>query len=159
MLRSKIKSPHSLKIIFSQLKKRGERIVFTNGCFDLLHFGHVSYLREAKKRGDVLVVGVNSDTSVRRIKGKNRPIIDEKNRLSVIAALESVDYVVLFSEDTPLNLIKALRPDILVKGADWDKKDIVGADFVSSYGGEVIVIKLSKGYSTTKIIRKIAKTF
>jgi len=159
LLNSKLKNLPSLKIISSQLKKKGKRIVFTNGCFDLLHFGHVNYLHQAKKRGDILVVGVNSDRSVKRIKGKNRPIIDEKNRLSVIAALESVDYVVLFNEDTPLNLIKALRPDILVKGADWDKKDIVGGDFVSSYGGRVMNIKLSKGYSTTEIIRKIAKTF
>ena len=134
-------------------------LVVTNGCFDLLHFGHVDYLQEAKKKGDILVVAVNSDASIRKIKGKKRPIIGEKNRLSVVAALQSVDYVVLFKEDTPLKVIKALKPDILVKGADWEKKDIVGADFVSSYGGGVTIIRSSQGYSTTVIINKIAKTF
>jgi D-beta-D-heptose 7-phosphate kinase/D-beta-D-heptose 1-phosphate adenosyltransferase len=159
LLKRKIISLSGLKSILTGLKEKGERIVFTNGCFDLLHFGHVKYLQEAKKKGDILVVAVNSDASIRKIKGKKRPIIDENSRLSVVAALESVDYVVLFEEDTPLKVIKALKPDILIKGADWDKKDIVGSDFVLSLGGEVITIKLSKGYSTTDIIKKIARTF
>ncbi len=156
MLKRKIISLSGLKRILTGLRKKRKRIVFTNGCFDLLHFGHVDYLQEAKKKGDILVVAVNSDASIRKIKGKKRPIIGEKNRLSVVAALQSVDYVVLFKEDTPLKVIKALKPDILVKGADWDKKDIVGSDFVLSRGGKVITIKLSKGYSTTDIIKKIA---
>ncbi|MDP2938324.1 MAG: D-glycero-beta-D-manno-heptose 1-phosphate adenylyltransferase, partial [Candidatus Omnitrophota bacterium] len=156
MLKRKIISLSGLKRILTRLRKKRKRIVFTNGCFDLLHFGHVDYLQEAKKKGDILVVAVNSDASIRKIKGKKRPIINEKNRLSVVAALQSVDYVVLFKEDTPLKVIKTLKPDILVKGADWDKKDIVGSDFVLSRGGEVITIKLSKGYSTTDIIKKIA---
>ena len=159
MLKRKIRSLSGLKEIIALLKRRGKRVVFTNGCFDLLHLGHVNYLREAKKKGDILVVAVNSDASIRRIKGKNRPIIDEKNRIGVVSALQNVDYVVLFKEDTPLEMIKSLRPDILVKGADWDKKDIVGRDFVLSYGGKVMTIKLSKDYSTTEIIRKIARTF
>jgi rfaE bifunctional protein nucleotidyltransferase chain/domain len=159
LLKRKIRSLPGLKKIVTLLKRRGKRVVFTNGCFDLLHLGHVNYLREAKKKGDILVVAVNSDASIRRIKGKNRPIIDEKNRIGIVSALQNVDYVVLFKEDTPLEVIKSLRPDILVKGADWDKKDIVGRDFVLRYGGKVMTIKLSKDYSTTEIIRKIARTF
>jgi len=159
LLKRKIRSLASLKKILANLQKKGKRIVFTNGCFDLLHFGHVNYLQKAKKKGNILVVAVNSDASIRRIKGRNRPIIDEKNRLSVVAALESVDFVVLFKEDTPLKVIRSLKPDILVKGADWDKKDIVGREFVSSYGGRVLTIRLSKGYSTTEIINKIARQF
>jgi len=155
----KIKSPRELKKILSRLKIQGKKIVFTNGCFDLLHYGHIQYLEAAKRKGDVLVVALNSDSSIKRIKGKNRPIINERDRLGTIAALESVDYVTLFSEDTPLKLIKLLKPDILVKGADWSKKNIVGADLVAGYGGKVYTAKLSQGCSTTKIIKKIAKNF
>jgi len=155
----KIKSPWELKKILSRLKNQGKRIVFTNGCFDLLHYGHIQYLEAAKRKGDVLVVALNSDSSIKRIKGKNRPIINERDRLGTIVALASVDYVTLFSEDTPLKLIKLLKPDILIKGADWNKKNIVGADLVAGYGGKVYTVKLSQGRSTTKIIKKIAKNF
>ncbi len=134
-------------------------MVFTNGCFDLLHYGHVKYLEDAKAKGDILVVGVNSDSSVRKIKGKKRPVVGEKDRIRIIAALESVDYVILFKEDTPLKLIQALKPNVLVKGADWNKKHIVGRDTVLSHGGRVLNIKFVKGRSSTSLIKKIAKSF
>ncbi len=133
--------------------------MFTNGCFDLLHYGHIRYLEAARKKGDILVVALNSDASIKRIKGKNRPIISQGDRLGTIAALEKVDYVTSFGEDTPLKLIKMLKPDFLVKGADWKKRDIVGADYVRGYGGRVDTIKLSRGRSTTEIIKKIAESF
>jgi rfaE bifunctional protein nucleotidyltransferase chain/domain len=157
-LKDKIKPLNQLVRIISSLKKQDKRIVFTNGCFDLLHYGHAKYLEEAKREGDILVVGVNSDASIRRIKGKDRPIVGEKNRLHLIAALGSVDFTVLFNEDTPLAIIKKIRPDILIKGADWKNKGIVGADFIKNYGGRVITIKLVKGLSTTNLIKKIAKS-
>lgn len=157
MLKSKIKNLRKLKRIISSLKAKGKRIVFSNGCFDLLHYGHVKYLESAKRKGDILIVAINCDASVRRIKGNKRPIINEKDRTKIVAALESVDYVVLFKEDTPFKIIKLLKPDILIKGADWDKKGIVGRDFVLSYGGRVSTINLVKGRSTTNLIKKIAK--
>jgi D-beta-D-heptose 7-phosphate kinase/D-beta-D-heptose 1-phosphate adenosyltransferase len=157
--RTKIKSPRELKKIVSRLQARGKKIVFTNGCFDLLHYGHVKYLQDAKREGDILIVGVNRDASVRRIKGRQRPLVGENDRAGIIAALGSVDYVVLFKEDTPREIIKLLKPDILVKGADWQKKNIVGAPFVKSQGGRVVTIKLIKGCSTTHLIKKIAKIF
>lgn len=152
---SKIRKIAELRGVIRGLKASGKRIVFTNGCFDLLHYGHVLYLTKAKARGDILIVALNSDFSVRRIKGKARPINSEKDRAGVLAALESVDYVVIFKEDTPLKTIKILKPDILVKGADWKKGAIVGADFVRSYGGRVETVPLVKGRSSTNIIRKI----
>ncbi|MBU1090844.1 MAG: D-glycero-beta-D-manno-heptose 1-phosphate adenylyltransferase [Candidatus Omnitrophica bacterium] len=155
MLKNKIKTLSELKRIKNKLKRK--KFVFTNGCFDLLHFGHVKYLEEAKRKGDFLVVAVNSDSSVRKIKSKGRPITGEKDRLGVIAALESVDYVIKFNQSTPLEAIKNLKPDILVKGADWNQDSIVGADFVRSIGGRICRIKLLKGRSTTKIIKKIGK--
>jgi len=157
LLERKIKGALQLKPIIAGLKRKGRRIVFTNGCFDLLHFGHVSYLEKAKAKGDVLVVAVNSDASVRRIKGRRRPITSQRDRARVIAALQSVDYVTLFGQDTPLAVIKLLRPDVLVKGADWPKKDIVGAGFVASYGGKVVAVALEPARSTTGLIKKIAK--
>lgn len=159
MINTKIKNINQLKKITAKLRKQGKKIVFTNGCFDLLHYGHVKYLQEAKKNGDILVVGINSDASLRRIKGKKRPLVNESDRLKTIAALESVDYVVKFNEDTPFNTIKAVEPDILIKGADWKKQDIVGGNFVSSYGGRIKAIKLIPGRSTTNLIRKIAKNY
>jgi len=159
MIHSKIKNIVQLKRITSRLKSQGKTIVFTNGCFDLLHYGHVKYLQDAKKKGDVLVVGINSDSSAKRIKGKKRPVVNEKDRLRLVAALESVDYVVLFKEDTPLKIIKFIKPDVLVKGADWNKNNIVGKDFVISYGGSVSAIRFVKGYSTSNLIKKIAKRF
>ncbi len=158
MLKAKIKNPNALKKIIAGLKARGKKIVFTNGCFDLLHYGHIKYLQDAKKKGDILVVAINSDASVRRIKGKIRPLINQKDRLKIIAALESVNYAVLFNEDTPIKVIKLLKPDILVKGADWKKNHIVGGDFVLGYGGGVCTIKFVKGRSTTNLINKIVKS-
>lgn len=154
-LTAKIKSLKLLEKELLKLKEEKKKIVFTNGCFDILHFGHAKYLQEAKNKGDILVVGVNSDSSVRKIKGEKRPIVDEKNRLGLLSALESIDYLVLFNEDTPLKVIKALKPDVLIKGADWDKDDIVGSDIVQAYGGKVLTIKLVKGLSTTNLIKKI----
>ncbi len=158
-LETKIKNLNELKKIVVQLRAKGKKVVFTNGCFDLLHYGHIKYLEDAKKKGDILVVAVNSDVSVKRIKGNKRPIVNQKDRLRMIAALESVDYTVLFHEDTPLGVIKSLRPDILVKGADWDKNNIVGSDFVLSHKGKVCTIKLVRGCSTTDLINKIANGF
>jgi len=157
--RSKIKSIAELKKIVAGLKSRGKRIVFTNGCFDLLHYGHVKYLEEARRKGDLLIVGVNSDRSIKRIKGNKRPLVKQIDRISTLAALESVDYAVIFNEETPLRLIEQLAPDVLVKGSDWDKSNIVGADSVIAKGGKVVTVRLLKGRSTTGLIKKIAETF
>jgi rfaE bifunctional protein nucleotidyltransferase chain/domain len=138
-------------------KSRGEKIVFTNGCFDILHAGHVDYLEKASLKGDRLVVGVNTDSSIRRIKGEKRPIIDESSRSRVLAALGFVDAVILFSEDTPIELIRQLKPDVLVKGKDYDISNIVGADIVMQNGGKVETIELTEGFSTTNVISKIKK--
>jgi len=135
-------------------KKANKKIVFTNGCFDLLHIGHVTYLEEAKRQGDVLIVGVNTDASVRVLKGPTRPIQNENDRCEILAALKAVDHTILFSEDTPLNLIKKIRPDVLVKGGDWKLEQIVGSDFVMSYGGQVKSLHFVNGKSTTAIIEK-----
>lgn len=159
LFEDKVRTLGGLKKIIARLKAKGSSIVFTNGCFDLIHYGHVKYLQEAKKKGDILVVGVNSDASIRRIKGKNRPVVNETERVRLVAALESVDYAALFNEDTPLKLIKFIKPDVLVKGADWKKADIVGSDIVLANGGRVSTIKLARGHSTTNLIRKIAKHF
>ena len=159
LLEKKIQDLRKIKKLISYFKARRKKIVFTNGCFDLLHYGHVKYLQDAKKKGDVLVVGINSDSSAKRIKGKKRPVVNEKDRLRLVAALESVDYVVLFKEDTPLKIIKFIKPDVLVKGADWNKNNIVGKDFVISSGGSVSAIRFVKGYSTSNLIKKIAKRF
>jgi len=159
LLKSKIKNSRQLKQISSKLRKQKKKIVFTNGCFDLLHLGHIKYLEDAKKRGDVLVVAVNSDASVRRIKGEKRPLVNQNDRLKIIAALASVDYVLLFNEDTPLEVIRQIKPHILVKGADWKNKSIIGSDFVKSYGGRVCTIKFIKNHSTTSLIKKIVKAF
>lgn len=136
-----------------------KRIVFTNGCFDIIHAGHVDYLGKAKSLGDVLVVGMNSDSSIRRIKGEKRPILPQELRAKVLSSLKPVDYVVIFEEDTPLELIKAVKPDILVKGGDWEIDRIVGRDFVESYGGEVVTIPFEYNISTTKIIERIIQLY
>ncbi|MCX5700118.1 MAG: D-glycero-beta-D-manno-heptose 1-phosphate adenylyltransferase [Candidatus Omnitrophica bacterium] len=154
---SKIKSLEALSKQIDKLKKAGKVVVFTNGCFDILHYGHAKYLQDAKNKGDCLVVAVNSDSSVKRIKGNFRPIVSQKNRLGLLAALSSVDYLILFNEDNPLRLIRRIKPDILIKGADWNKANIVGSDFVKGYGGRVLTIKLVKGLSTTSLINKIVK--
>lgn len=142
-----------------RLKQKGKRVVFTNGCFDILHYGHVKYLQDARSKGDYLVVAVNSDSSIKKIKARNRPVIGQSDRLKTLAALSSVDFVVLFNEDNPLRLIKALKPDILIKGADWSKQKIIGADFVESYGGKVLTVNLVKGRSTSALIKKIVRDF
>ena len=146
-----------LKELLEILEKvRGKKkIVFTNGCFDILHAGHADYLNKAKSLGDILVVGINSDDSVRRIKGEKRPILPQQMRAYLLDNLKPVDYVVIFEEDTPLELIKAIKPDVLVKGADWDLERIVGADFVLSYGGRVERIPFSFDISTSKIIERV----
>lgn len=131
------------------------RFVFTNGCFDLLHPGHVAYLATARSLGDKLIVGLNSDASVTRLKGEERPINPENDRALMLAALESVDYVVVFEEDTPYELITLLRPQVLVKGGDYTRETIVGSDVVEQEGGEVVVIRFEEGYSSTRIIEKI----
>jgi len=151
---SKIKSASDLAKIISGLKSKRKKIVFTNGCFDILHVGHVTYLEKAKSLGGVLVVGLNSDRSVRTIKGCGRPMNKEKDRAKVLAALSFVDHVTIFNEPTPEKLIKKLKPDILVKGGDWNKNDIVGGNFVRSIGGRVVAIPFVKGYSTTSLIEK-----
>jgi len=159
MIENKIKNILSLRNLVLRLKKQRKKIVFTNGCFDILHYGHVKYLEDAKKKGDILIVGINSDSSIKRIKGPKRPLVNEKDRMRILAALESVTYTCLFKEATPINLIKAIKPHTLIKGADWDKGKIVGADFVKSYGGKVFTIPLVKDRSTTKIIEKISQRF
>ncbi len=134
---------------------KNKKIVFTNGCFDILHVGHLRYLMEAKKLGDVLVVGLNSDESVARLKGPERPICPEAERMEMLLGLKSVDYVFLFSEDTPEDLICQIKPDILCKGGDWDKSKIIGSTFVESYGGKVKSLNFEIGHSTTNIVEKI----
>lgn len=139
----------------NDFKRHGQKIVFTNGCFDVLHFGHVHYLLQAKKLGDILVIGLNSDDSVRRLKGPTRPINGENERAFVLAALVCVDYVTLFEEDTPEELIKVVRPDVLVKGGDYTLDNIVGAEFVTQNGGIVTTIPFVEGFSSTRIIEKL----
>ena len=134
---------------------QGKKIVFTNGCFDILHLGHIDYLSKAKDLGDLLVIGLNTDASVSRLKGENRPIQDEVSRAMVLASLGFVDAVVFFGEDTPYNLIKTTQPDILVKGADYKPEDIVGYDIVTKKGGKVVTISFLPGYSTSAIESKI----
>ena len=139
--------------VITGLKRQGHTIVFTNGVFDILHRGHVEYLARARKLGDILIVGLNSDASVRRLKGPSRPLQRQQDRAVVLLALRSVDYVVVFSGDTPDKLIQSVRPDILAKGADYKLSEIVGATFVKSYGGKVRRIRLTRGQSTSKIIK------
>ncbi|MBO7082270.1 MAG: D-glycero-beta-D-manno-heptose 1-phosphate adenylyltransferase [Bacteroidales bacterium] len=146
-----------LTSLLSTWRAQGLRIVFTNGCFDLLHRGHVEYLAKASDKGDVLVVGLNTDASVRRLKGESRPINDETARATVLASLNCIDAVVLFDEDTPYELIKAVHPDVLVKGADYKPEDIVGYDIVTSYGGKVETVDLVEGYSTTGMIESLKR--
>ena len=152
---SKIFTREHLAKTVKEWKKAGETVVFTNGCFDILHLGHVDYLEKARKLGQKLVVGVNTDASIRRLKGNSRPVQDEYSRSRILASFEFVDAVCLFDEDTPYDLISALKPQILVKGNDYSPENIVGADIVKSNGGKVITIKLVPGYSTSGIIKKI----
>lgn len=141
-----------------QWKQEGKKVVFTNGCFDILHYGHVDYLEKARALGDKLVLGLNTDDSVSRFKGPSRPVQDERSRARVLASLQSIDLVVFFNEDTPENLISELLPDILVKGSDYLAENIVGSEVVKRNGGEVRTIAFVPGYSTSRIIEKIKKT-
>lgn len=156
---NKILSQEALKEKINLLRDKGKKIVFTNGCFDILHVGHTRYLREAKKYGDVLVLALNSDRSVRSLKGETRPLIPEEERADVVASLEVVDYVTIFDELTPLALIEDLKPDVLVKGGDWKEESVVGRDSVKKWGGKVMIIPETKGASTTNIIEKICQTY
>ena len=148
-----------LKAIRSKLKASGKKVVFTNGVFDLIHAGHVDYLVKAKALGDVLIVGLNSDESVKRIKGENRPILKQEERAFILSNLKQVDFVIFFNEDTPEKLISELVPDILIKGADWPIDKIVGKDIVKKNGGEVKTIKFVNDQSTSKIIELIVKRY
>ena len=148
--------PDLLKKV-KEWKAEGKRIVFTNGCFDIMHLGHVDYLEKAKAEGDILIVGLNSDLSTRNIKGPERPVVDENSRSRTLAAMEFVDAVVLFDEDTPYNLISKIIPDVLIKGKDYKVENIVGADVVIQNNGSIITIDLVEGYSTTRIFDKIRK--
>ena len=150
-----LKTLEEIKSIRKKLREENKKVVFTNGCFDLIHAGHVDYMTKAKELGDVLIVGLNSDSSVKRIKGDKRPILNEEERAFIISSLKPVDYVVLFDEDTPANLIAEIIPDILVKGADWSIKNIVGRDVVEANGGEVKTIRFVNDQSTSKIIKYI----
>ncbi|MCB0527852.1 MAG: D-glycero-beta-D-manno-heptose 1-phosphate adenylyltransferase [Lewinellaceae bacterium] len=152
---SKIQSAEQIGQTLAGWRSKGEKIVFTNGCFDILHYGHLHYLAQAHDLGDRLVIGLNSAASVRRLKGPQRPINDEMTRTHLLAALEVVDAVVVFEEDTPLELIKHVRPDILVKGGDWQPEQIVGSDIVMAGGGKVFSLPYIDGYSTTRIEQKI----
>jgi len=143
--------------VCKQLRNEGKKIVFTNGCFDIIHAGHTVYLKEAKRLGDVLVIGLNSDDSVRRLKGEERPLNTEIDRAEVLLSLKPVDYVVVFTDDTPFELIKRVQPDVLVKGGDYKKENIVGADIVEAGGGEVAVIPFVEGKSTSSLVEKIKK--
>lgn len=142
--------------VAKQARERGLTVAFTNGCFDVLHAGHIAYLGEAKKLADILIVGLNSDASVKRLKGESRPINIEEDRATVLDALKPVDLVVQFTEDTPKDLIELIAPDVLVKGGDYREEDIVGADFVKSRGGRVVVIPFLAGRSSTSIINKMS---
>ena len=155
--RDKIKSAAALSRIVRQAEARGRRVVFTNGCFDLLHAGHVKLLERAKHYGDLLIVGLNSDRSVRLLKGPGRPIIGQRDRALLLAALHSVDYVTVFNERTPERLVERLQPRVLMKGADWGATQIVGRQTVERRGGRVVRMPLLKGYSTTKLIRRIRR--
>ncbi len=134
---------------------KNKKIVFTNGCFDLVHRGHIEYLSQASDKGDILIVGINTDASVQKLKGKHRPIVDEYARALIIASLLFVDFVILFNEETPYNLIQAIQPNILIKGSDYKEDDIIGADIVKANNGQVITIDLTPNYSTSTIEKKI----
>jgi D-beta-D-heptose 7-phosphate kinase/D-beta-D-heptose 1-phosphate adenosyltransferase len=158
-LKEKIKTKEDLHRIVEDLKKKGKRIVFTNGCFDLLHLGHIRYLEKAKSLGDILVVGVNSDRSVQSLKGPERPILPEEERAEILSGLECVDYITLFDELTPLELISSLQPHILVKGGNWAKETTVGREVVERSGGEVVILPFVEGSSTSNLIETILKRY
>lgn len=146
------------ELAISKLKSEGKKVVFTNGCFDLLHVGHLRYIQKAKSFGDILVIGVNSDRSINRLKGENRPILPEDERAELIGGIGAVDYVVIFDEDTPVETILHLKPDVHVKGGDYEIKDLPEAKTVFEYGGEVKIVKFIEGKSTTSIIERIKES-
>jgi len=158
-MRSKILKLSDLVKVLESLREAGKRIVFTNGCFDILHAGHVRYLAAARSKGDVLVLGLNSDVSVKSIKPENRPIVSQDQRAEVLAGLACVDYITIFDEPDPLALIQTIKPDVLIKGADWKETEIIGSDVVKLYGGKVIRIEVVPGISTSRIIQKILKLY
>lgn len=155
----KILTTEALLKKVQELKHDGLRIVFTNGCFDLLHPGHVVYLRKARQLGDVLVVGLNSDRSVREIKGEPRPILSQEERCEILAGLESVSFVTVFDESTPRRLIQVILPDVLVKGGDWELNEVVGREEVQAAGGKVVLIPCEEGQSTSGIIKRILHAY
>lgn len=158
-MNSTIKSLEELVSIRKELKKQNKKVVFTNGCFDILHAGHVDYITKAKEKGDVLIVAVNSDSSTKRLKGDARPIVPQNERAFIISSLKPVDYVFIFEEDTPYEVIKKIVPDVLVKGADWAPNKIVGKDIVEANGGKVETIKFVNDQSTTNIIKTVLDRF
>jgi D-beta-D-heptose 7-phosphate kinase/D-beta-D-heptose 1-phosphate adenosyltransferase len=155
----KIVARNEIELFSAEIKKSGKKIVFTNGCFDILHRGHIEYLSKAKQLGDVLIIGLNSNASIKKIKGEKRPIVSEEDRALVISSLVCVDYVVLFDEETPHNLIAKILPDVLAKGADWKKENIVGKDIVEANGGSVATIEFLPNCSTTNIIERILELY
>ena len=158
-LKTKLKALEIIKNEILALQQQGKKIVFTNGCFDILHAGHVDIFQQARNLGDALVVAVNSDISIKKIKGEKRPVVPQAQRMQILAALEAIDYVVIFEEENPLKIIKELQPDILVKGGDWPVETIVGREIVEKKGGKVISVPLMKGISTTNIIEEVKKRF
>jgi rfaE bifunctional protein nucleotidyltransferase chain/domain len=156
---NKILDRKTLKGKLDELRSKGKKIAFTNGCFDILHVGHVRYLREAKNTADILILAVNSDSSVQSIKGEKRPLVPDEERAEVLAALEFIDFVTIFPELTPLELINYLKPDILIKGGDWPQEKVVGREEVKKWGGTVIIIPEVAGKSTTNIVEKIKKVY
>ena len=158
-LKTKLKALEIIKNELQPLQQQGKKIVFTNGCFDILHAGHVDIFQQARNLGDALVVAVNSDISIKKIKGEKRPVVPQAQRMQVLAALEAIDYVVVFEEENPLKIIKELQPDILVKGGDWPVETIVGREIVEKKGGKVLSIPLMEGISTTNIIEEVKKRF
>ena len=151
----KILMREEIALEISRLKEAGKRIVFTNGCFDILHAGHVRYLTAARAEGDILLVGLNSDESVKSIKGGKRPVVPQMQRAEVLSGLSCVDYVIFFDEPDPLKLIKEVKPDVLVKGGDWAEENIIGADFVKATGGKIVRVSVVPGISTSSIIKRI----
>jgi D-beta-D-heptose 7-phosphate kinase/D-beta-D-heptose 1-phosphate adenosyltransferase len=155
----KILERKRLKEKVEALRKNGKKIAFTNGCFDILHVGHVRYLTEARKTADILILALNSDSSVRAIKGEKRPLVPEEERAEVLAAIECIDFITIFQESTPLELINLLKPDFLIKGGDWPEDKVVGRDEIKKWGGRVIIIPEIKGKSTTNIVEKIKTVY
>lgn len=155
LINNKIITQRQLKKVIDGLRRKGKKIAFTNGCFDILHYGHIKYLEKAKRLADILIVAVNSDSSVKKIKGNGRPVNNQFARVGVLSALSLIDYLVIFNEDTPLKLIKLIKPDVLIKGGDWKVESIAGAEIVKSYDGKVVTIPYLNGYSTTRLIEKI----